>query len=71
MQTPQCFRSDVLISAYQTEYQAFFTDDASVVESSGFTVHLVEGNTENIKITTPSDFLIAETLVNSAKSKVF
>ncbi len=71
VQTPQCFRSDVLISAYQTEYQAFFTDDASVVESSGFTVHLVEGNTENIKITTPSDFLIAETLVNSAKSKVF
>ena len=71
VQTPQCFRSDVLISSYQTDYQPFFTDDASVVESSGFTVHLVEGNAENIKITTPSDFLIAETLVNSAKSKVF
>lgn len=71
VQTPQCFRSDVLISAYQTEYQPFFTDDASVVESSGFTVHLTEGNAENIKITTPSDFCIAETLVNSAKSKTF
>lgn len=67
VQTPQCFRSDVLITAYQTEYQPFFTDDASVVESSGFTVHLTEGNAENIKITTPSDFLIAETLVNSVK----
>jgi len=71
VQTPQCFRSDVLISAYQTEFQPYFTDDASVVESAGFTVQLTEGNAENIKITTPSDFLIAETLVNSVKSKVF
>ncbi len=71
VQTPQCFRSDVLITAYQTDPQPFFTDDASVVESAGFTVHLVVGNLENIKITTPSDFLIAETLANSANSKVF
>ncbi len=71
VQTPQCFRSDVLISAYQTEFQPFFTDDASVVESAGFTVHLVDGNAENIKITTPSDFIIAETLAKSVKSKVF
>jgi len=70
VQTPQCFRSDVVISAYQTEFQPFFTDDASVVESAGFTVHLVVGNTENIKITTPSDFLIAETLVRHASSNV-
>ncbi len=71
VQTPQCFRSDVLISAYQTDHQSFFTDDASVVESAGFTVHLVVGNLENIKITTPSDFLIAETLIKSANPKVF
>lgn len=64
VQTPQCFRSDVLISAYQTDHRSFFTDDASVVESAGFTVQLVEGNPENIKITTPSDLLIAETLIN-------
>lgn len=64
IQTPQCFRSDVLISAYQTEYQPYFTDDASVVEASGFTVQLTEGNAENIKLTTPQDFAIAETLAS-------
>ena len=40
-----------------------FTDDAGVVEKAGFPVHLVEGNPENIKITTPSDLLIAEALI--------
>jgi len=70
VQTPQCFRSDMLIAAYQTEYRSFFTDDASVVEAAGFTVHLVTGNLENIKITAPSDFLVAETLANSRGSKV-
>lgn len=68
VQTPQCFRSDVLNSAYQTTHQPFFTDDASVVESAGFTVNLVAGNIENIKITTPIDFIIAETLISSAES---
>lgn len=59
IQTPQCFRSDVLISAYQKEHQPVFTDDASVVESSGFSIQLVEGNEENIKITTPRDLQFA------------
>lgn len=70
VQTPQCFRSDVIISAYQTNPQSFFTDDASVVEASGFTVQLVEGNAENLKITTPLDFHIAESLVGTGWQNV-
>lgn len=55
VQTPQTFRISLLKDAYQQLYTPFFTDDASVVESLGKSVHLVEGNRENIKITTPAD----------------
>ena len=40
-----------------------FTDDASVVESMGINMSLVEGNKENIKITTPEDLVLAEFLL--------
>jgi 2-C-methyl-D-erythritol 4-phosphate cytidylyltransferase len=62
VQTPQCFRLEVLQKAYQQEYRESFTDDASVVETAGFEIFLTEGNPENIKITTPSDLAIAEVL---------
>jgi 2-C-methyl-D-erythritol 4-phosphate cytidylyltransferase len=55
VQTPQTFRISLLKEAYQQPYTSFFTDDASVVEALGKPVHLVEGNRENIKITTPAD----------------
>jgi 2-C-methyl-D-erythritol 4-phosphate cytidylyltransferase len=55
VQTPQVFEIEVLKKAYNQNYQPFFTDDASVVEASGYTIFLVEGNTENIKITEPKD----------------
>ena len=55
VQTPQTFRVSLLKEAYQQPYTSFFTDDASVVEALGKPVHLVEGNRENIKITTPAD----------------
>ncbi len=55
VQTPQCFRHDVLLSAYEQTFISQFTDDASVVESAGKEVCLVEGNRENIKLTEPSD----------------
>lgn len=64
VQTPQVFKSDLLMSAYNTEYFAEFTDDASVVEKSGYEIHLVEGNRENIKITTPIDIAIGEMLLS-------
>ncbi len=63
VQTPQCFQSEVIIKAYQQEYHKSFTDDASVVEQLGYKIYLVEGNKENIKITTPEDLKMAEVLV--------
>lgn len=63
VQTPQCFSSTVLKKAYETEYQSIFTDDASVVEQSGIKIELVDGNYENIKLTTPEDLLIAKALL--------
>lgn len=63
VQTPQVFDITLLKEAYAQEYTPFFTDDASVVEAMGTTVHLVEGNRENIKITTPFDLKIAKALL--------
>jgi len=62
VQTPQCFQSEVILKAYQQEYQNSFTDDASVVEQFGHNIYLLEGNKENIKITTAEDLKIAKVL---------
>ncbi len=64
VQTPQVFEASLIKSAYQQNYQEHFTDDASVVESDTIKIELVEGNTENIKITTPIDLAIAEVYLN-------
>ena len=63
VQTPQCFDIQLLKAANRQPYNDGFTDDASVVEAFGFAITLVEGNRENIKITTPYDLKIAEVLV--------
>ena len=63
VQTPQCFDIQLLKAANRQPYNDDFTDDASVVEAFGFAITLVEGNRENIKITTPYDLKIAEMLV--------
>ena len=63
VQTPQCFDIQLLKSANHQPYSEAFTDDASVVEAFGHEVSMVEGNRENIKITTPFDLKIAETLI--------
>lgn len=55
VQTPQVFQADLLRKAYQQPFTPAFTDDASVVEAMGHTITLVEGNRENIKITTKAD----------------
>jgi 2-C-methyl-D-erythritol 4-phosphate cytidylyltransferase len=65
VQTPQVFSLPVLKRAYQQQYAEKFTDDASVVELMGFSINLVEGNRENIKITTPGDLLIARAFIES------
>ncbi len=64
IQTPQTFLSDIILPAYQSSYQESFTDDASVAEAAGHTIHLVEGEEDNIKITTPLDLAIAEELLD-------
>lgn len=64
VQTPQTFHSKILLAAYQIDYKEKFTDEATVVEAYGLKVTLVEGEEDNIKITTPIDLLIAEKLIN-------
>jgi 2-C-methyl-D-erythritol 4-phosphate cytidylyltransferase len=63
VQTPQTFDIQLLKAANRQPYNDNFTDDASVVEAFGIDVTLVEGNRENIKITTPYDLEIAEVLI--------
>ena len=63
VQTPQTFDIQLLKSANRQPYNDGFTDDASVVEAFGHNITLVEGNRENIKITTPYDLRIAEVLI--------
>lgn len=63
VQTPQAFDIQLLKAANHQPYNDGFTDDASVVESYGHAITLVEGNRENIKITTPYDMKIAEVLI--------
>ena len=65
VQTPQTFDIQLLKAANKQPYNDGFTDDASVVEAFGHKITLVEGNRENIKITTPYDLKIAEILINS------
>ena len=65
VQTPQTFRATLLRRAYEQPYTDAFTDDASVVEALGEAVTLVDGNRENIKLTTPFDLIVAKALVDS------
>ena len=63
IQTPQVFEYGQLYQAYHQPYRESFTDDASVVESAGYKINIVEGNPENIKITTRFDMNVAEMLL--------
>ena len=67
IQTPQCFRSDLLKRAYNAPYNKIYTDDASVVSAMGEKINLVEGSYENIKITTVHDLRIAEFLMKQTR----
>jgi 2-C-methyl-D-erythritol 4-phosphate cytidylyltransferase len=63
IQTPQVFRSDILRAGYERAVGSDFTDDATVVESIGYNIMLCTGERRNIKITTPADLEIAETIL--------
>jgi 2-C-methyl-D-erythritol 4-phosphate cytidylyltransferase len=67
IQTPQVFNFGLLRRAYTMRYNPSFTDDASVLEAAGLLINLVEGNRENIKITTPTDLIIAEALIKNQR----
>lgn len=64
VQTPQVFSLDVARHAFRQPDSDRFTDDASVVEALGISVTMVEGSRENIKLTTPFDLRVAETLLD-------
>lgn len=64
VQTPQVFQSTLLSKAYNLPYDKNFTDDASVFEAAGNNITLVNGNRENIKITTTIDLAIAEAFLD-------
>jgi 2-C-methyl-D-erythritol 4-phosphate cytidylyltransferase len=60
VQTPQVFKREILIKAYENKFHDKITDDASLVEELGVAIHVFIGNEENIKITSPIDLKIAE-----------
>lgn len=62
-QTPEVFDISLLQNAYRQKYSEEFTDDGSVVEATGRQVHLVEGESTNLKITLPGDIELAEVLL--------
>lgn len=63
IQTPQTFRTEVILPAFRQEYVPAFTDEATVVEAYGTAIFLCEGEKRNIKVTTPEDMIIAEALM--------
>ena len=66
IQTPQVFLSNSILSAFKSEYSESFTDEATVVEYTGVKLHFLDGEENNIKITTPIDLKIAEMIISEA-----
>ena len=67
VQTPQCFRVEVLRKAFDLPYDPAFTDEATLVERIGAQVHLVDGEERNIKVTTKEDLLATHVMLRSAE----
>ncbi len=67
IQTPQIFHGELIKKAFEQKYKPGFTDDASVLESAGYKINIVEGNPENIKITEKIDLIFATALLKSKK----
>ncbi len=63
IQTPQIFEINSLKKAFKQAYSPLFTDDASVLEANGESIYLMEGEYSNLKITTPEDLLVAESIL--------
>ncbi|WP_422360073.1 2-C-methyl-D-erythritol 4-phosphate cytidylyltransferase [Reichenbachiella sp.] len=67
VQTPQTFNVGLIKKAFDQSQTNQFTDDASVIEAFGEKVELVEGSYDNLKITTPEDLIIAESILKLRK----
>jgi 2-C-methyl-D-erythritol 4-phosphate cytidylyltransferase len=63
VQTPQCFKVQLLRRAFELPYDPAFTDEATLVERLGVEVQLMDGEERNIKVTTPFDLLVAEVVL--------
>ena len=66
-QTPQGFKKNLIVKAYKKSKDSSATDDSSLVEKMGYKVKIVKGSYRNIKITTPEDLKLAETLLERQK----
>jgi len=71
VQTPQTFKAEIILPAFERGYDTLFTDEASVVEAAGTDIFLIEGEKENIKITLPDDMLLAEQILKSRSGALF
>jgi len=63
IQTPQTFNLQLIKKAFNEAKGNSFTDDASVLEKYGESIHLVDGDYSNLKITTPSDLILAKSIL--------
>ena len=72
IQTPQVFRSELLIEAFTRAGKEKFlsTDDAAVFEFAGFDYMIIEGEEHNLKITSPTDFLTAEFILELSDKNI-
>lgn len=71
-QTPQTFYKDILINSYERAILDGFkgTDDSSIVERAGYKVKIIMGSYENIKITTPEDIILGESIIKD-KDRIY
>lgn len=67
IQTPQVFKKELILKAYNKFKDKSFTDDSSLVERLGVRVRLVKGSYFNIKITTPEDLILAGTILSKRR----
>lgn len=65
IQTPQTFQLQLIKSAFEQPFNPIFTDDASVLEMAGYKINLIDGDYQNIKITTPEDLTVAQSLLKA------